>query len=351
MAIESSASKLLGPLWQWLSPALRWFSAVPNQTWRNLVMFVGILLLSWMAAQALWLLLTPTPAWDRIAELSLDTSHAGATRPRPADGGADVNQLAALNLFGNGSKAARELLEDLPEAVETALPIHLIGIAHADDAVRARAIIHYGKSQQEQHKIGDRLKTGVNVTLERILRDRVIIRNQGRYESLFLYDDELAKRMRDRNERQQQDKTAVTPARLRTPEPSPSEAVQRPEAAASDKAARVLDRRNDQRAVEAAKQLHRTMLTEPAKLGQLAAVSPANLDGRAVGYRIDGSANADQLNALGLQTGDIVTHVNGAPITNASQALAVYQQLRDVTEGEVSILRNNVPMTIKLRLQ
>ena len=347
MATESSMNALSGALRQWLAPALQRLGATPVQVWRNLVTFAGIALLAWVTAQLLWLALSSTPAWDRLGELSLEAPGA-ATRSAPADAGIDIGRLARLNLFGDASQAARRPLEELPDAAETALPIHLTGIMHVDDPVAARAVIHYGNAQEEQHRVGDRLKTGVNVTLERILADRVIIRNQGRYESVFLYDDELAQRIRNRKEWLQR------PAPVEGADgPAPAQRADGPAPAATSRDAgpNVLDRRQDQRAVSVARRLHQTMLTEPAKLGHLAAVSPASQNGHAVGYRIDGAADTEQLSALGLRPGDIVTHVNGAPITNASEALAVYQQLRNATEGDVSILRGDVSMTIKLRLQ
>ncbi len=344
MAIDSSLNNPSALLRQWLATAMQWLASAPGHTWRNLVTFAGIMLLAWVAARLLWLVLAPAPAWSQFGELDMAAEKGNVSgEPAPAAGGAGV---AGLKLFGDSSAAAaQQWLDELPDAVETALPISLIGIMHASDRSRARAIIHYGNNQQEQHKIGDRLNTGVNVTLESILTDRVIIRNQGRYESVFLYDDELAQRIRQRHDQQRLDESPPA-AKLRDPGPPPASPAS--PAAAN---ARVLDRRNDRRAIAAARQLRDTMLNEPAKLGQLAKVSPASQNGQAVGYRIDSSANTDQLTALGLQPGDIVTHVNGEPVTNPSQALAIYQQLRNATEGSVVVLRGGSPMTIKLRLQ
>src|SRR5690625_6451044 len=68
------------------------------------------------------------------------------------------------------------------------------------DEISDRALISSGSSQA-LNETGDELPEGRNETLEKILPQRVILNNNGRYESLWLYQEgEFASRQPRQNE-------------------------------------------------------------------------------------------------------------------------------------------------------
>jgi len=101
--------------------------------------------------------------------------------------------------------------------------------------------------------------------------------------------------------------------------------------------------------------LSRTMLNKvldnAGKLIGIAAVSPKMENGQSVGLEIQGIRPGTLLTKLGLQNGDILESVNGAPLSSPDAALGAYGTLRPADKFTLSIRRGGQAMMLNYNLQ
>ncbi|MBI4774933.1 MAG: hypothetical protein HY788_12275 [Deltaproteobacteria bacterium] len=69
-------------------------------------------------------------------------------------------------------------------------------------------------------------------------------------------------------------------------------------------------------------------------------VRPYFINGNPAGYMVSDIRKGSVIDELGIQNGDILKSVNGAPITRPEQAFAAYQQLNQEAELTLEIQRN-----------
>jgi len=69
-------------------------------------------------------------------------------------------------------------------------------------------------------------------------------------------------------------------------------------------------------------------------------VRPYFINGKPAGYMVSDIRNGSVIEELGIQNGDILKSVNGAPVTRPEQAFAAYQQLNQEAELTLEIQRN-----------
>ncbi len=72
--------------------------------------------------------------------------------------------------------------------------------------------------------------------------------------------------------------------------------------------------------------------------------------GKPIGLAVPNINQIPYANAFGFQDGDIISSVNGYPITDFSQALPLYEKLKGVKELNVQIIRGGKPINIPIRL-
>ncbi|HOQ31916.1 MAG TPA: thermonuclease family protein [Candidatus Hydrogenedens sp.] len=72
--------------------------------------------------------------------------------------------------------------------------------------------------------------------------------------------------------------------------------------------------------------------------------------GKPIGLAIPNINQIPYANALGFQDGDIISSVNGYPITDFSQAMPLYEKLKGVKELNVQVIRGGKPINIPIRL-
>jgi type II secretory pathway component GspD/PulD (secretin) len=92
------------------------------------------------------------------------------------------------------------------------------------------------------------------------------------------------------------------------------------------------------------------LLENPTNLARAARVVPQTRDGKTVGVRLFGIRTKSPLSSLGLKNGDIVTHVEGQPVTNPEEALKVYSNLKKAKTVELTIERRGQTSKLVYRL-
>lgn len=197
----------------------------------------------------------------------------------------DVTPALAFAPFGKGSASEA--------AQPTGLALKLKGVFAAIPATLSVAYIEVGSEPAKPFRIGEAPGGGV---IEGILRDRVLLRVNGRIEFLAFPDPTL---------------TTAQQAAAIAPAPAPSSPLQTGAAAA------------------------------PAALpsgaaAALAGLSPVPGGGLSVG------ASAPP----GLRQGDVITSINGAPITSQASAAAALAAAQASGQAQVQITRDGKPVTL-----
>jgi general secretion pathway protein C len=271
--------------------------------------------------------MVPAPDVKPIVVKSPSTNRTQAHTSNNESMAIDLPLLQSWNWFG---KADPKLVEAAPEpekvpavdetqAVKTRLNLTLRGVAMADDQAIARAMIESG-SKQENYKVGDKVKVSGNVTLAKVLADRVILDNSGRLEALFLYDQNMSNARSKMSARQ-------------SPKQSKQESV--------------IDRRGDDSITKMASDYKRQLLENPTSLADVIRISISkNAEGEINGYKIRPGKHRKQFTEFGFKSGDVVTAINGIELIDPTKALEVYRMLREATEASFSVNRGNEDLTL-----
>ena len=198
------AGDKLDEIWQQVAALLQTLSDPARQ--RKLKLGLCALAAAWMVfalAGLLWGLVPPPdpqPMPENIINPLVEPAQQGG---RVA---VNIDELAGWELFGSAAIAPEAVPEETAAAAgeldgiennarETRLNLKLQGIVSSSEAEQARAIIE-SRNQQEQYAVGDELPAGRGVKLAKILRDRVVIDNQGTYELLLLFEEDELQPMR-----------------------------------------------------------------------------------------------------------------------------------------------------------
>jgi len=310
---------------------------VPIERWKFLVTLILVVWLSYSLACLFWLF---APAPD-IPTASVSSVVSSAGRGANSGQAIDIQALKEAHIFGEADEAAiaEENVSVAPvannvenEAVDTQLNLILRGVVGSNLETGGRAIIANG-SEQNIYAPGDELPAGRGVTLAKVLDTRVILNNNGRYESLWLYQEGSSGRSTisssvtpvEQNSRSRPDDEPEPQAELFA---DPAPAYDTPTQGGEDPAS------------EAAR-----------TLSDVVAMSIHREGGQVVGYRIRPGRNAEQFTALGLQTDDIVTAVNGVPLTSPGKVMEIYKNMSNATSASLEIKRGGSVMSIDIVLE
>lgn len=209
-------------------------------------------------------------------------------------------------------------LEEAQELSLTKLNLRLEGIALGASPEVSLAIIEIdGKS--ERYTIGTKLPVGRNVYLRAIMRESVHLDNNGKLEELPLFAGDM-----------------MMPQRK-----VPASATSR---------LGLIDKSSNPLVTSTLGRYREQIQRDPNSASQLLRYEPYLENGMPVGFKIRAAGDARVFANLGLQDGDIVTHVNGVQLTDFSQSLSLYQGLNQMTDVTVQLLREGQPQDISYRL-
>lgn len=275
-----------------------------------IVVLLGLYLLAF-AAELVWRIIPqPTLASPPAAVNSASLSSGSSQR------GVNISKIQQLNLFGNAT-ATPKPVEQKPvtDAPETRLNLTLTGVVVSSDEAAATAIVE-NRGTQNVYGLGEKID-GTNASLQQVFKDRVIIRNGTRDETLMLdgIDYEEANRRRERNAQR-----------------APQRQEQSPQL--SDDA------------IEATAALRE----QPASFTDFISISPQTEGGQLIGYKVAPGKNPDLFNAAGLKAGDVIAQINGLDLTDLQQSQEALSELRSAQSIELTILRDGSYATVYLDL-
>ena len=261
-----------------------------------------VALLAWQLAALLWTLM-PLPksaAWSPAP---------GFVDPAPPKSALNVDALVNAHLFGQYQASASAA--SLANAPDTQLNFTLLGILAGTTEAESLALIAKDSTDEGAYSIGDDVSPGVN--LQAIFPDRVILSRQGRLETLRLDKDSPSN-------------APVFNAVTNTSEPQEG----------TPAAAQMLA------------QIKEQVLTDPSKAANFIRVQPMSGDGGLKGYRVYPGPERGAFNAAGLKPGDVVTAINGTPLSDPGQALQLLQSLSQSSALSLTIDRNGVSQSVNV---
>lgn len=307
--------------------------SIPVKAWQWVITIVLLVCLSQLIAQVFWRLIAVPQSletWD-IKTHSLNQAPSPELHRAPFHvkntHAVDIAQLSQLLVFGDAKSAASapvaitHRIED--DAADTSLNLTLSGIVSSSRPEDARAIINDG-GHQGLYGPQDGIEKLSGVSLVKVLADRVILDNNGRFESLWLYSDEpLPTRQRAASNTRRSNSAAIT-------------AVTAPKsrAASGAKAPAVVSSAGSNDAA--------------IRFDQLIKFSLARKGGDVIGYKIRPGKDSALFASLGLKNSDIVTSVNGMVLDSSAKAMEVYQTLRNASRADLELLRDNTPMHLTI---
>lgn len=226
--------------------------------------------------------------------------------------GAPATDFSALNnshLFGEAAEQAAPVIPEVIDAPDTTLSLTLQGIVATGEDYKGRvipgALISSNRGEGKIYQVGHSVEGADGATVHSIHADRVLLNRSGRIETL----------------RFPKDLTASS-----TPMGMPAAPL--PQAAPPSGSLREVISENATRLTD---------ILRPA---------PHVQEGQVIGFRVTPGRDRAAFEALGLQSGDVVTDINGTVLDDVSQGLQVFQSLGEATQANVTVLRDGVPQVI-----
>lgn len=269
--------------------------------WAALVM---VAIIAWQVAGMIWQLFPTVPEQD----VTITLTGTGADQTEvAATNSVNVTPIINAHLFGEAiaeEAVAEQTQSEIVDAPETSLPLKLKGTLASGNPDYAIAIIEDGR-EEKMYRIDDVVRRGV--TLHAVQPHQVILSRSGQLEALKL--------------------------------PIPEES------AASRSAVR-----RPARPVSATRRasLQQTITNNAPALQEIISPRPYFVGGQQRGFRLYPSKDRQKFAALGLRPGDIVTEINGMPLTNAQQAAQVFSQLANTQSVTVMLERNGQRQSLTL---
>ncbi|MBD3609148.1 MAG: type II secretion system protein GspC [Gammaproteobacteria bacterium] len=251
--------------------------------------------------------------WTVIETVTSTTAYSPLiTSPQPSSSGSaqSTPSVSQLNIFGDGQAPVNT---GAPvNAPETRLNLQLSGVIASPDRQVARAFI-VSSGSERSYRINESVPGGA--VLKEIYSDRVILSRNGRFETLrmpikttwIISDDE---------------KSASAPS-------------------ASNKI-------NPKVSREEVLKYKQILLSQPNELAGMIRQRPVRKNGQIQGFRIFPGKDRELFKRMGLQPGDVVTGVNGMPLSNTEAVMALYGKLPELSQLSIDIERRGSKMTLAL---
>jgi general secretion pathway protein C len=275
-------------------PPEQWFTAI-NRYLPPGVTAVLVIAIAYQLATLTWALVPGSTPVIAPAPRAVD---AGSAAPA-----SDYTVLTSSHLFGEAAERPQPVATAVIDAPETTLSLTLRGILSKEGDPNGSCIIEGNRGESKTYVVGQAIDGADGATLHSVYADRVLLDRNGRLETLRL-PKEL---------------TASTGAPMAAPLPQAAQPASTLREVISENATRLTD------------------IIRPA---------PHVQEGQVVGFRVNPGRDRATFEALGFQSGDVVTDINGTVLDDPSQGLQVFQSLGESTQANVTVLRDGVPQVI-----
>jgi general secretion pathway protein C len=228
----------------------------------------------------------------------------------------NFKQLTSANVFGVSEKAA---LQQQSKAPETKLNLTLKGVLATSPMEMASAIIAQGKNGKEDiYGIGDKMPGGV--TIKEIYPEYVVLERSGRLETLKLQKvsgiDGFG---------------SGDTSNLRSGSSSNSYSQGSPAAALKD--------------------IRSNIMKNPTSFGEYALPVVVKENGKQIGYRLKPQQKGQMLSELGIESGDVITQINGVKLDNQQNGISALRKLSTAKNLNLVVKRNGAEIPLNISLQ
>jgi general secretion pathway protein C len=237
---------------------------------------------------------------------------------------------------GAGAKVDGQLPgEKQVTIVKSDLPISLTGTIYGGDPLSGIALVeNTTKKTINSFMVGDSLLK--DVTLKEIHKQKIIIDNNGRTEFVELVQEKLSRSRRQKKQAVASTSDSVAPIATEPPPPSFKEEG---------------FERKDRDMTMSQSYRSKLLTADFTKVLQDAKASPNMVDGELKGFVMTRIRKDSIYEKAGLQNDDIVTEVNGVPLTDTAQSIRLLQSLRGESEIEIRIVRGGSPLKFNLNVK
>lgn len=274
---------------------------------RRVILVINLLLIVWIAsilASLTWELLSPDAAIEPV-EAVADAAAVQVNPDRQL-----ISQMPGWHLMGVARQSSAPVQASTPvTAPETKLKLILRGVLASNDPDNARAIIADPRGKELQYGLGDTLPG--NAELSEVHPDRIILKRNGRFETLRL------------------PKTEKGSTRVASRSVSARRSTQSPQ----------------QRLTNARQQLRQS----PGNLSNLIRATPKRGEGgKTVGYVLSPGRDPDLFAQVGLQPGDVAIQINDIKLDNPSNSARALKSMQSGESVTVTVLRNEQEEVLSL---
>lgn len=309
-----------------------WLALPRPEVWLPVaVRVVNVVLVILLAGSLAQLTLTFLSGRFSPAVRPVPAGGASTAEPASSAGQIDYSTIAAWHLFGR-MEASQPVVAPPPVIPATPLDLHLAGVFFIEQGdSRALALIAEGSNLERGYRIGDSLPGGAR--LEQIQRDHVVVSRQGRQEVLNLPKLGTAARP-----------PSPVPEDLPPVEPMPEPEPEPGSEPTGAGAPQVID------ATAVAQHLRDEAATRPQVLENIAFASPYVQNGQFIGFRLRPGRDRELMRRLNLNSGDVITEVNGTHINNPMQGFAILREVLSADRINVRVLRGGTEIPLLFSL-
>ena len=292
--------------------ASKWFTAATTkcplslQSITRLLTYLLVVILAWVLGRLVWSIIEPSPVVARWQPLAVTVNTSQQQLP--------VNELLSLNLFGRYQENSAPILTKpvKQDAPQTQLRLTLVGVVANSTPSKALAVVT-NNGKQNTYGINEVIDN-TRATLIAVYNDRVIIRNNGRDETLMLEGLKFTK-------------PSVTAAE------SQRNTVQ-----------------TNSNTAELAK-IKQEILSEPQTLFSYIRLSQVKKDGQIEGYRVNPGKNRLLFDQVGLKANDLAVSINGNSLTDPAIMAKLWGELSSATDFTLTVERDGQLHDIHIELQ
>ena len=274
---------------------------------RRVILVINLLLIVWIAsilASLTWDLLSPDDANEPV-EVVADAAPVQANPDRQL-----ISQMPGWHLMGEAKQSSAPVQVSTPvTAPETKLKLILRGVLASNDPEHARAIIADPRGKELQYGLGDTLPG--NAELSEVHPDRIILKRNGRFETLRL----------------PKDKKGSTTVASRS----------------------VSARRSTQSPQQRLSNARQQLTKSPGKLSNLIRATPKRGEGgKTVGYILSPGRDPDLFAQVGLQPGDVAIQINDIKLDNPTNSARALKSMQSGDSVTVTVLRDEQEEVLNL---
>lgn len=294
-------------LTQWLPQVEppKWLSGFYNQWLPQLVVLLLVILIGQQAAHLTWRLVPLPPAQQIVLPLAAGTAASIESEQSPSEIAKGIAELHLFGIAGAERSPSRQIVDQ--KAPETSLQLTLHGVFAEDDPQAGAAIIGKSGATQDYYQVGAEIMAGVK--LQAVFQDRVVLSRGGQSEVLRF--PRTVKPLGDLSSAKRSESTTQ---------------------------ANSLREYRDQ------------FRDEPLKIFQYVRFVPVRSGQALKGYRVLPQKDREFYNQLGLRPSDLITGVNGISLNDEKEAINLLDQLKQVDQISLEVLRKGQPQSISISL-